>query len=150
MCVARNQTQHLTLPSVFTSKWKANLSLIEWTEATVFLEREICFSEKIRQIPNLISLVHDVCNAMTFSRKVIIEQSHVDRYMLIETVIAENEKFVLKRIESVYEHDSYKFALFQKVPALGFSSEEPNKLDKGRAFVTYKSADWQWLRKCSR
>ena len=61
--------------------------------------------------------------------------------MLIETVIAEIEKFVPKRIESVYEHGSYKYALLQKFPALGFSFEEPNKLDNGREITRYKNAD---------
>ena len=66
----------------------------------------LVFAEKSERSQLLAISVYKVCDATTISRKVLIERYSADGNLLIETMIAEIEKAVSKRMESVYQDSS--------------------------------------------
>ena len=57
-------------------------------------------------------------------------------------MIEETEKVVWKRIESVYQEDSYSYAIIDNFRMQSFFCEEPKTLfDSGIAFYKYNNVD---------
>ena len=136
--VARKQAQQLNFPNFLTKEKKCRLKT--WsTKSTDWVLRNIgFFDEKSDQIHFLAILVWKKCDPMKFSRNVVIEFS-ADINLLIETMIAEIKKFVLKRIESVNPDVSYKYALLDELPVSSLRSDESNTiLDSRIAFKKNK------------
>ena len=72
-----------------------------------------------------------------------MEQYSADTNLLIEAIIVEIEKVVLKRVESVFQEDSYKYPLIDNFHVLNFRSEEANAtLDSRAAIDKWKNVDW--------
>ena len=88
-------------------KWSTDAFMND-RQRWVFRKRNLFFLRKLRRLPVLNIAVHKRCNPLTISWIVIIEKNSAARNFLIETMMAENEKVVLKGTECVYQDDSEK------------------------------------------
>ena len=69
---------------------------------------------------------HEVCDAITISGNVKFLKSSEDWNFLMETMTTGNEKFVLKRNESVYKDACYNYALLDFLLVSSCPSELTN------------------------
>ena len=122
LCFARKQPQHLTLPYVFTSIKK----VFDERGPDWFLRKAGFSGNQTTQL--LTRSVQEIYDAVILSRNVIIEGYSADGSILIETMMAETENVVLKRMQSVYPDDSNEYALLENFPVSGFRSDEPNTI----------------------
>ena len=59
-----------------------------------------------------------------------MEQFSADRELLIETMIQVTEKDILKMTQSVYQNDSYSYAINDNFRVPSFQPQKPNILLK--------------------
>ena len=72
--IPENQTLQLTFSYILDSNGKVNRYLVQRNAATNFWERQVLFfKKKTEHVQFVAVLVHKVCDSVTCSRKVIIE-----------------------------------------------------------------------------
>ena len=107
----------------------------------VFQKGRFVFREKSHHFHISAQSFHKLCDARIIFRTITIEGCFADRKLLIETMIEQIGKVVLKTIKSVYQHDSNNHQNIDIFRISVFRSEEPNTMESQQQLTTRKTSN---------
>ena len=93
-----------------------------------FLRMWVLFFSNKKHFQFVATSVHKICVAKIFTRNFIVDRCSTNRNLLIETMVREISKIVMKKIDSVCHDHSHKYALVDNFRLWNFGSKKANTL----------------------